>query len=90
MPHNTDEQIIQIEAVIEQLLSGLPKTYVPFKDAEIWENLHLEFAQKLEDISCQEYALNVRAAKLIRRFDWQWLEVENLGKYRCFPNILVC
>ena len=89
MSFNIDQQTIQIEATIEQLLSGLPKTYVPFRDGEIWSNKHLGFAQRLEAVCNQDYSMNVRASKLIKQYGWQWLEVENLGKLRFFPSIIV-
>lgn len=89
MSHNIDQQTIQIEATIQQLLSGLPKTYVPFGDDDIWNNKHLGFGQRLEAVCNQDHHLNVKATKLIVQFGWKWLEVENLGKFHYFPNILV-
>ena len=89
MSHDIDQQTIQIEATINQLLSGLPKTYVPFTDIEIWEDRHLGFGKRLEAVCEQDYQLDVQASKIVKRLGWQWLEVENKGRFSCFPDIVV-
>lgn len=84
-----DQQTVLIEETIAQLLSGLDKTYVHFTDDEIWEDVHIGFEQRLTAVCEQDYHLNVSASKLISQYGHKWLEVENLGKYSYFPNILV-
>ena len=83
-----DRQTIQIEATIQQLQSGLKKTYVPFTDTEIKNNQHIGFGQRLEAV-CEQQQLNVRADKMLIQFGWYWLEVEYLGKFHYFPNIFI-
>ena len=89
MSHDIDRQTIQIGATVNQLLSGLPKTYVPFTDVAIWENKHLGFGKRLEAVCEQDHQLNVRASRVYKQFGWQWLAVENKGKLNKFPDIVV-
>jgi hypothetical protein len=88
MSHNIDQQTRLIEATIQQLLSGLPKTYIPFTEVEIWENKHIAFAQQLEAICDQDYNLMINADRLVTKFERHCLEIENLGEFCFFPDIV--
>ena len=84
-----DQETRLIEETIQQLLSGLDKTFVPFTDDQIWNDDHITFAQRLDAVCEQDYRIMISADRLICKRDIQWLVVENLGEYQTFPSIRI-